>query len=543
MAFRDDIDLTQLAVRRVAGTVPGARSGGGTPIAPQRRVVSRYVVPAALIVGFVVIFGWAARDTYLPRRPVTVAPVLVSLADVQTAGTPLFKAAGWIEPRPTPIRVTALAPGVVEDLLVVEDQEVAAGQPIARLVRRDAELAAAQARAVQQARAAEVEQARAALQAAQVRHDVPAHLELVLAEAEAALAAVETELSNLPFAVQRAEARLRVAEADLTTKQKARDALSGIIVQQAQSEFDAARAEAAELTSRRPALERQRDSLQRRREAAATRLELKVDEVQALETARAALAAAEAQLQQAQVAVAEAELRLERMTICAPVAGRVLDLVAAPGTQLMAGGVSLMEGRDGSTVVTMYQPQRLQVRVDVRFEDLPRVGREQPVLVESPAVAQPLHGEVLFLTGFANIQKNTLEVKVALHDPPPVLKPEMLVDVTFLSAGSETEQSPSDEYRLFIPRQLVETTEGGSAVWVADLSAGVARRVRLTLGTVETPTLVEVAAGLTAGSRLIASGSEGLRDGMRIDVRGEDATVGITGTTQPPAHSNQSTPH
>ena len=42
-------------------------------------------------------------------------------------------------------------------------------------------------------------------------------------------------------------------------------------------------------------------------------------------------------------------------------------------------------------------------------------------------------GTVLFISSEADIQKNTLQVKVAIPDPPDVFKPEMLVDVTFLA--------------------------------------------------------------------------------------------------------------
>ncbi|MBL8850847.1 MAG: HlyD family efflux transporter periplasmic adaptor subunit [Planctomycetaceae bacterium] len=522
MVRRDDLDLKQLAVRR--------EENGHARLAPKRRVVSRYVLPGMLIAGFVGMLGWAARDAYLPRRPVTVVPVMVSVADVQTAGTPLFKAAGWVEPRPTPTRVTALADGVVEQLLVVEDQLVAAGDPIALLVRRDAELALERARAHQTILATDIDQAKAVLAAAQVRFDVPAHLELPLAEADAALAAIDTELSNLPFVTERARVKLRVAQQDLTTKSKVGEAIPAILLLQSQGTFDAAQAELNELEKRESVLQNQRAAFQRSRDAAAKRLELKVDELQAVDSGRAALASAEAHLQEANVAVTEAELQLERMTIRAPVAGRILDLVAGPGTQLMSNGLSLVEGRDSGTVVTMYQPDHLQVRVDVRFEDLPRVGGEQPVQIESPAVGVPMHGKVLFLTGSANIQKNTLGVKVSIDAPPGVLKPEMLVDVTFLAPESEQPAEATDEYRLFIPRPLVESAESGSEVWVADLSSGVARRVPITLGDVQTPALVEVKQGLTAASRLISTGRERLEDGMRIAVTGEDAAVGSEAT-------------
>lgn len=517
MAARTAIDLQELAIRRTGDGPPG--------LAPRRRVVSRYVVPGLLIAGFLSVLGWTARDVYLSRQPVTVVPVYMSRAEIQTGGTPLFNAAGWVEPRPTPIRVAALASGVVDELLVVEDQPVRRGEPLARLVTEDAQLMLEQAWSVERLREAEIEEARAALRAAQTNLEIPAHLELPVAQAEAAVAAVEAELSNLPHQLSRAEARLRLAKVDLETKQQARQSLSGIVIQQAQSEFDAAEAEVAELTRRKPVLEQQRQALIRNRDAAARRLELLVDERQAVAEAEARLAAAQARLQEAQVAVAEARLRLDRMTIESPLDGRILNLVALPGTQLSSGPAP-MEGADSSTVVTMYDPHSLQVRTDVRFEDLPQTGRDQPVEIRSPAVAQPLRGRVLFLTGYANIQKNTLEVKVSIDDPPDVLKPEMLVDVTFLSPDREpAEDETGEQYRLFVPRSLVQTDESGTFLWVADIAERIARRRRITLGAAQTPQFVEVSEGLTAASRLIASGGERLRDGDRIEITGEDNAV------------------
>src|SRR5262245_57479152 len=108
-AMNPNVDLQQLARRREA---PAA---GPTP---RRHLWSRYVLPGAVLLGFAGVLAWAARDSLLPARPVTVVPVLSTRAEApQEAGTPLFQAAGWVEPRPTPMFVTALAEGVVEQLL------------------------------------------------------------------------------------------------------------------------------------------------------------------------------------------------------------------------------------------------------------------------------------------------------------------------------------------------------------------------------------------------------------------------------------------
>jgi HlyD family secretion protein len=77
-----------------------------------------------VIFGFLTMLGWAARERFLSAKPVTVVPVVVTRAKVHQAAAPLFQAAGWVEPRPTPVLVSALAEGVVDQLLVVESQPI-----------------------------------------------------------------------------------------------------------------------------------------------------------------------------------------------------------------------------------------------------------------------------------------------------------------------------------------------------------------------------------------------------------------------------------
>src|SRR5439155_3123646 len=97
-------------------------------------------------------------------------------------------------------------------------------------------------------------------------------------------------------------------------------------------------------------------------------------------------------------------------------------------------GLSPVGHPEASTVATLYDPTRLQVRADVRLEDVPRLRPGQAVRIESPAApAGPLDGEVLFATSQADVQKNTLQVKVLVKAPPPTLRPDMLVRATFLA--------------------------------------------------------------------------------------------------------------
>jgi RND family efflux transporter MFP subunit len=417
-------------------------------------------------------------------------------------------------------------------LLVVEGQEVTAGQPVAKLVDSDAQLAVREAAATLKLREAERDGAKAALAAAEKHLQQPAHLEAASADADAALAQVETEIANLPFALRAAESREQLARQDLERKKSLAKDLAARLIQESQSEFDAAVAAVEELRQRGPGLESQREACRRKSEALQSRLQLKTDERRAFAEATANLAAAEAKVSQAQLAVESAEMRLARMTVRAPITGRVLSLNAQPGRRLM--GIDAASERDASTVVLLYDPQQLQVRADVRLEDVPQVQVGQPVQIVTAAHKQPLKGRVLAATSLADNQKNTLAVKVAIDDPPPAIRPEMLAQVTFLAPEVPGEKSEGAEepLRLLIPRQLAETGEAGTIVWVADSARGVARRQAVQLGGARTEQLVEVTAGLTAMDKLIAGGREGLTDGARIRITGEDPSIGTGAATK-----------
>ena len=514
------VDLRRLAVRRDEPS-PAMRTR-------PRHWLSRVVLPLVVLLGFAGVLAWAMRDSLLPARPVTVAPVIVSRAEVHQAGAPVFQAAGWVEPRPTPVIVSALAEGVIERLLVVEGQEVQAGEAVAHLIDADARLELADALANLDLLRAERAGDQATLAAAEIANKFPVQLEGALAEADAMLIKLKSELANLPFQTKSAEARLALAKQDQEGKVRAGDGVAGRSLQRAESELNMAAAAIDELKLRPAQLAREIEAIQRKRDAAARQLELKSEETRRLAEAQAQLQAVEARLRQAQVAVDKAQLRLDRMVVRAPTAGRVLNLIGRPGRRVM--GQDPKSEQDATTVATLYDPQSLQVRADVRLADLPHVQPGQTCRIETPAVAGPLEGEVLFATSVANEAKNTLEVKVAIKSPPAVIKPQMLVQVTGLALPPLRPESGDMQQplRILAPRQLIETADGGSTVWLADQAASVAIRRPVKLGTATLHDLVEVVEGLNVGDRLIVSGREGLRDGDRIRVTGEDTTLGVS---------------
>lgn len=520
-----DVDLRELAIDR-----------GEPSLQTRRHIFTRYVLPLVLIVGFLSLMTWASRDLIFPLKRVTVVPVFSTTADVRPEGTPLFQAAGWIEPRPTPVRVAALAPGVVEELLVVEDQPVQAGDAIAELVKDDAELAYQRALADLELRQAELDEANAARTAAETRFNQPVHLKAPLGEAEASLAKIETQLKNLPFQFRRAEADHEAMQKDYEGKRATKGVVKGVEIDIAKSKVVSAKALVEELRDRSHSLSKEQMALMQRRDALKTQLDLLADETKAKDEAKARVRAATARVAKARVVVAEAKLQLGRMTVVSPIDGRVFRLIAHPGARI-GSGMTQMTGYDGSTVVTLYRPDMLQVRVDVRFEDLPKVSLHQPVEINNPALSSPVTGTVLFKSSEADIQLNTLQVKVEIPDPPSVFKPEMLVDVTFLSPKSRDEsQETAVATRIYVPQRLVLEEDGGHFVWLADQSERIARKQSIQIGATGGSGLVEVTSGLMISSRLITSDSDQLEDGDRIHIKGEDPIIGSK-QQQPPGSS------
>ncbi|WP_404306914.1 efflux RND transporter periplasmic adaptor subunit [Neorhodopirellula lusitana] len=539
------LDLSQLALDRspaaqssAAGSLRGnagsaGKAGGGGH--RSKRWITRYVIPIGILLGFLGLLGAAAGRHWMPRQSVTVMPVIIKRSAVQTEGTTLFQAPGWIEPRPTAISVAALAPGVIEELLVVEGQQVVKDEPIARLISIDAEMQVEQAQNTLAIREGELNRAIAERNAARVRLENPVHLQVQLADAQSMLAKTQTELAKIPFLTEAAQANATFALQSMQRRQAAKEAIAGRIVRESENEHAAAHAAMEELQQRAPNLEREAEALQDKVNAIKKQLRLLVEENRQLKEADAKVQSASALRDEAKLKVRQAELALSRNTISAPMSGRILRLIASPGSRVM--GLNSNAGHSSSTVAEMYDPARLQVRADVRLEDVPMVTRGQPVEIETASSTEPIHGRVLQTTSSANIQKNTLEVKVELLEPPPNVSPEMLVTATFLApaiavSGSnkndspESENAPTETERMFVPQSLVQSDDTGSFAWVVDAD-NLAKQRRIETGGTSVDGLVEAKSGLQPTDKLIASNWQDLTDGSPVQVTGEDQSIGI----------------
>ncbi len=509
----DKIDLSELALERSAST-PMLRSRS------RISLFSKWLVPVLVIAGFSAVLYWAVLPGLMTGIKVTAVKVRVDQGVTSAAGTPLFRASGWVEPRPTPVYVSSLITGTVKSLLVVEDQDVNEGECVATLVDDDAKLALREARAEVLNKEGMLKQAQFRLAAAQIDFDQPVVKQVAVARAEQSLAAINTSLSELPEQIVQAQATLVFSSEDLESKSQAGTAVSRIEIDEANAVHKSAVAKLRELQLRQQGLTKQLETATALLDSMRLDLELNNDATNELGQAKAAEQIARAELERAEVHVEEAELELARTKIISPVNGKVMRLMTSPGGHL-SGGPGSQGHHVGGVAVMLYDPASLQVRVDVRFEDVRRVSLGQQVLIESPGLEEALEGVVLRLNPVADIQKNTLEVKVSVAGVHPTLKPEMLMNVTFLAPADDDEaesQKATSGSAVFVPDSLVIREDQSTYVWVVDGVTQTALKQTIVVDSQVLGGWVEVLEGLNLSSQLIKSSSEPLLPGAKISV-------------------------
>lgn len=324
-----------------------------------------------------------------------------------------FQASGWIEPDPLPIKATALVDGVIDEVHVLEGEQVEKGQPLATLVREDFELALRSSREALRMRESELVAHRESIQAAD------RSIAVARAEREAARASVDEAADR---------------------KQRVEGLASGTI-----PESEIVAIQSAFLKAR--AGESAAGASVERAEAELNRLTANIN---LLESAIAA----------AKVDVETSELALSRTRIVAPVGGRVLRLVSAPGQKKRLA----MDDPDSATVAILYDPDHLQVRVDVPLADAAGLQIGQKARIRCSLLPDTVfHGEVTRITGEADVQRNTLQAKVRIGDPSDQLRPEMLCRVEFLEAVP-TATSAVATLTVWVPERALD----GNKVWVCD---------------------------------------------------------------------------
>lgn len=498
-----------------SGDQPASASPAWTVPPPKRRWLTRIALPTAIVLATLALILYAARDVIRPATEVNTTRAvaaavsnpdsLTAATTTPTSSTVVAQAPGWVEPDPYPIYASGLANGVVNTVHVLEGERVKANQLLVELVDDDAKLALASAQA-------DLAKARATLAAAQADLKEPVALQRAEAMSRAQVDAKQAALTRLDAQVGKEQARLDELNAayDRLTK-LSEQSVSQLKVEEAKYRAQSQRAVVKATQQRRPELDAELATAKAEHDAAKRDLELKI---QLKRTHDEAVAAHDA----AKTRVAQAELRLERMTIKSPIDGVVMARLVGPGSKLMLE----MDSPHSAHTIHLYDPASLQVRVDVPLADAAKVGLDQRAEIVVDVLPDRVFiGRVTRLVHQADIAKNTVQFKVAITDPSPLLKPDMLARIKFYSESATPQSTPT----------IATTTEGSpvairqSAVveqdnepfvwWISPIDQRIEKR-SVTLGEARGDASILITRGLNPGDLVIDQPDKTLQQNQRV---------------------------
>jgi len=232
--------------------------------------------------------------------------------------------------------------------------------------------------------------------------------------------------------------------------------------------------------------------------------------------AEQAVAAREAELSAARIRLETAQLALDRTVIRADRDGVVLRRFVEPGQKRRAA----MDDPHSAVIVSLFDPESLQVRVDVPLAEAGRLFVEQPARISTAMLpGRVFTGRVTRIVGQADIQRNTLQAKVAVDDPDPRLRPEVLCRVEFWSQSRDmsTGEDGAGRHALWIPEAALQDEEATEqTVWVIDAVSQRVHRRAIRVSSTRDHGYRLLLDGLRANETVVVSDTVALQEGRRV---------------------------
>lgn len=288
-------------------------------------------------------------------------------------------------------------------------------------------------------------------------------------------------------ALQQARAALVEARGRVTQQARVTAPVAAQAVLQAEAAFTAAAREhqrARELVAQGFFSQQKLDDAQRALDTARSALESARVQARANQPSGIERALAASRVDQAAAAVAVAQARLARLSITSPLDALVLTRNVEPGSMAQPGRVLMSLAAQGSL--------RIDAGVDEKNLRLLTPGMAARAVADAYP-GQPFDAKLTYIAPAVDPQRGTVEVRLAVPNPPAFLRPDMTVSVE-LVGGTKPDA-------LVLPSGAVRDADRG-APWVLALQDGRAVRVPVTLG-LRGIGAVEITAGLKAGDQVI----------------------------------------
>ena len=164
----------------------------------------------------------------------------------------------------------------------------------------------------------------------------------------------------------------------------------------------------------------------------------------------------------------------------------------------------------------------MQARIDVPLSEAAKINLGQMVEITSSILPEKVfRGRISRILGEADLQRNTLQVKVSLIDTHPRLRPEMLCRAKFFGMSTHNKKG-SSQFKIFINKDLFkigsEDSNSEKELWVISNNGKTCEKRRVSIGGTIRGQYISVAQGLMAGEAIILNPPETLENGDRVEI-------------------------
>lgn len=225
-----------------------------------------------------------------------------------------------------------------------------------------------------------------------------------------------------------------------------------------------------------------------------------------VDTAKASLAAAQQQLSVDKANLSKNEAMYAYSQIRAPFEGVVTKRYADKGTMLAAGTSS---EKQAIALVQLSQNGllRLEIPVPVSAVSLIHIGSQATIHV--PELKRDFEGKVVRFADAVTTDTRTMDTEIDVPNPKLEIVPGMYATVA-LQLDHKLEA-------LSVPVQAVERNGDTATVMVVNSSGELEQRT-VTIG-LETPSSIEIVAGLKDGEQVVVGGRSQLRAGEKVKTK------------------------
>jgi HlyD family secretion protein len=300
-----------------------------------------------------------------------------------------------------------------------------------------------------------------------------------VAAAQAAVVQAEARLKQIrDVALPAAEQALRRAQANLVNSRKQYERMM-------------------ELEARKLVSQQQVDDAEMNREVAESEVRSAQLQVETNRPTGSDYAVANTALEQARANLTTAQARLQYTQIEAPVAGTLIARNVERGDVV----------QPGKTLMVLSPAGQTQLVVEIDEKNLASLNLGQPALGSADAYPdQQFPAEVVYINPAIDAERGSVEVKLAVPDPPAYLRQDMTVSIDIEVARHAG--------TLIVAADAIHDPTSGSP-WVMKRTDGKVQRQAVKVGARGSGE-VEILSGLQAGDQVVAAGNTDVAEGKRV---------------------------